>query len=95
MAYASTIVLQYYYDCYYCYNTSFTPYGKFGSPYPGKAIAAASAALPIPNSRAAFSCVQTKAWLPMLGIFNVRTDINTCDCTRGLYRHRKRVCIES
>ena len=25
-------------------------------------------------------------------IFNVRTDVNACDCTRG---HRKRVCTES
>ena len=36
----------------------------------------------------------TKVWLPMLGIFNMHTDDNACDCTRGLYGHRKRVCTE-
>ena len=30
-----------------------------------------------------------------LGIFNARTDVDACDCTRGLYGHRKRVCTES
>ena len=34
-------------------------------------------------------------WLPMFGIFNVRTDADACDCTRGLYGHRERVCTES
>ena len=38
---------------------------------------------------AVFSCVQATVWLPMLGILNVRTDVNACDCTRGLYGHRK------
>ena len=28
-------------------------------------------------------------WLPMFAIFNVRTDVDVCDCTRGLYGHRK------
>ena len=28
-------------------------------------------------------------------IFNVRTDGDACDCIRGLYGHRKRVCTES
>ena len=45
--------------------------------------------------RAAFSCVQTKVWLPAFGIVNVRTDMNACHCTRGLCGHRKRVCTES
>ena len=27
----------------------------------------------------------------MFGLFNVHTDADACDCTRGLYRHRKRV----
>ena len=31
----------------------------------------------------------------MLRIFNVRTDVNACDCTRRLYGHRKRICTES
>ena len=34
-------------------------------------------------------------WLPMFGIFNVRADADACDCTRGLYGHRERVCTES
>ena len=33
--------------------------------------------------------------LPVFGIFNVRTDIDACDCTRGLCGHRKRVCTGS
>ena len=27
-------------------------------------------------------------------IFNVYTDVTACDCTQGVYRHRKRVCTE-
>ena len=37
---------------------------------------------------AVFSCVQTQVWLPMLGIFNLRTYLDARDCTRGLYWHR-------
>ena len=44
---------------------------------------------PFLTVRAVFSCVQTEVWLPMLGIFNARTDVNACDRTRGLYGHRK------
>ena len=44
---------------------------------------------------AEFSCVQTKVSLPMLGIFNVHTDVTVCHCTRGPYRHSKRVSTES
>ena len=29
------------------------------------------------------SCVQTMVWLPVMGILNVRTDVDACDCTRG------------
>ena len=36
---------------------------------------------------AVFSCVQTEVLLPMLGIFNVLTDVNTRNCTRGLCKH--------
>ena len=45
--------------------------------------------------RVVFSCVQTKVWLPLLGIFIVCRDVNACDYTRGFYGHRKRVCTES
>ena len=44
---------------------------------------------------AVFSCIQTTVWLPILGIFKVHTDDDACDCTRGLYGHRKRVCTGS
>ena len=44
---------------------------------------------------AVFSCVQTKVWRPMIRILNMRTDVNACDCTWGLYGHRKRVCTGS
>ena len=36
-------------------------------------------------------CVPKKAWQLMLGLFNVRTDINARNCTRGLHEHYKRV----
>ena len=42
-----------------------------------------------------YFCVQTMVRLPVLGIFNVRTDVDACDCTRRLYRHCKRVCTGS
>ena len=34
-------------------------------------------------------------WLAVFGIFNVRTDVEECDCTRVLYGHRRRVCTET
>ena len=45
-----------------------------------------------------YQCVQnrrvSKQWclVSQFEIFNVRTDVDACDCTRGLYGHRKRVC---
>ena len=50
---------------------------------------------PFLTMRVVLSCVQTKVWLPVLGIFNMRTDVQTCDCTGGLYRHLRTVCTES
>ena len=44
---------------------------------------------------AVFSCVQTMVGLPVLEIFNVRTDVDACSCTQGLYNHHKIVCIGS
>ena len=44
---------------------------------------------------AVLSCVQTMVWLLVFGFFNVHTDVDACDCTRGLYGHRKRVCTGS
>ena len=50
---------------------------------------------PILSVCAVFSCVQTMDWLPVFAIFNVHTDDDTCDCTRVLSGHRKRVCTGS
>ena len=62
--------------------------GKFQLPFRG--TAAARTVLPIPISMCAvFSRVQIMVWLPLFGIFNVRTDVEACDCTRGLYGHRE------
>ena len=44
---------------------------------------------PFLTVRAIFPCVPAKVWLPTLGIFNVYTDVNACDCTWGLFRHHK------
>ena len=61
----------------------------------GKAQQTQEQRYPFLSVCAAYSCVKTKAWLPVLGICNVRTDVDACDCTGGLYGHRKRVCVES
>ena len=36
-----------------------------------------------------FSCIQTRIWPP---VFNVRSNIDACSCTWGLYWHHNRVC---
>ena len=36
---------------------------------------------PFLTVHAVFTCVQTKVWLPVLGIFNVWTDVHAHDCT--------------
>ena len=38
---------------------------------------------------AVFPCVQTTVWLPVFGIFSMHTDVDACNCTQGLYGHRK------
>ena len=70
------------------------PCGKFGSPYLGKAQQPQEQRYPFLSMCVVFPCVQTVVWLPVFGIFNVRTDVDACDCTRGLYGQRKRVCTE-
>ena len=62
---------------------------------PGKATAGAAAVLPIPTGAWSFLCVQIMVWLPVPGRFIVRTDVNACDCTLGLYGHCQRVCTET
>ena len=68
----------------------FVPRRKFGSPYLGKAQQPQEQRYPFISVCVVFSCVQTMVWLPVCGIFNVHTDVDTCDCTRGavLYAHR-------
>ena len=70
-------------------------YGKFGSLYLGKAQQPQEQRYPFLSMCAVFSRVQTMIWLPMFAIFNVNTDADACDCTRGLHGHRRRVCTGS
>ena len=71
------------------------PCGMYRSPYVGKAQQPQEQRYPFLSVCAVFSCVQRLVWLPVFGIFNMHTDVDACDCTRGLYGHRKRVCTES
>ena len=48
----------------------------------GKDNAAARVVLPIPTSASVCS-MQTMAWLPAFGIFDVCADVDDCSCTRG------------
>ena len=79
----------------------FVPCGKFGSSYLGKTQQPQKQSHPFLSVCAVFSCFKKKekekrmVWLPVFGIFNVSTNVDACDCTRGLYGHRKRVCTES
>ena len=50
---------------------------------------------PFLTVRAVFLCIQTKVWLPLRGMFNVRTDVKACNWTWGLCGHCKWVCTES
>ena len=59
------------------------PCGKFWSRQPQEQC------YPFLSVCAVCLCVQTMLWLPVFGIFNVLTDVDACDCTRGLYRHCK------
>ena len=66
----------------------FVPCGNVGSPSLGKSQQPEEQRYPFLSVCATFSCVRTMAWLPVFGIFNVRADVDACDCTRGLYRHQ-------
>ena len=73
------------------FSTSLPPV----SSYPGKAQQPQEQRYPFLSVCAVFSCVQTMVWLPLVpvfGIFNVHTDVAACDCSLGLYGHRKTVC---
>ena len=49
---------------------------------------------PFPPEWAAL-CPSNGAAAKCLGIFNMREDVDACDCTQGLHKHRKRVCSGS
>ena len=67
------------------------PCGKFESPDPGKAQQLTEQRYPFLSVHAVFLCVQTMVWLPVLGIFNMHTDVDACRCmcTWELYEHHK------
>ena len=68
----------------------------FGSPYLSKAQKPQKQRYPFLRACAVFPCVKTQVWwLPVFGGFNVRTNVDACDCIRGLYGHRKTVCTGS
>ena len=50
------------------------PCGKFGSPYLGMEQQPQEQRYPFLSVCVVFWCVQTVVWLPVFGIFNVRTD---------------------
>ena len=65
--------------------------------YPGKAQQPQEQRYPFLSVCVVFSCVQTIVWLPLVpvfGIFNVHTDADVRDCTRGLSGHCKSVCSQ-
>ena len=64
----------------------FVSCGKFGSPYLGEAQQPQEQRDPFLSVCAVFSCVQTMVRLPGLGIFNVCTEVDECDCTQGAIR---------
>ena len=65
--------------------------GKFWSPYLGKVTAATRAVLPIAASMCSICVCANIGMAARAWHFNVRTDVNACDFTWGLYRHCKRV----
>ena len=55
----------------------FVPCGKFGLPYLGKTWQPLEQRYLFLSVCTVFSCVQTMVWLPVCGIFNLRTNIDT------------------
>ena len=50
------------------------------------------------NNKVLLYCVvvvQTMVRLPKIGIFKLRTDVDACDSTRGLYGHRKHTAVDA
>ena len=67
------------------------PCEKFGSLYMGMSQQLQEQRYPFLPVCEVFTCVQTMVRLPVFGIFSVGTDVDACDCTRGLYGHHRRV----
>ena len=77
-------------------TTSFVHCGKCGSPRLGKAQPPKEQRYPFLSGCVVFSCVKTMVWLPVLGIFNERTNIDASDWARGLYEcvHQRECALE-
>ena len=58
---------------FFFFSASLSLTGNFGSSYLCKAQQPQEQRYPFLSVFAAFSCVQTMTWLPVFGIFNVRT----------------------
>ena len=71
------------------------PLQETGVALPRYSTAATRAVLPIPVSVCSNCLCLNSGMAARVWIFNVRTDVDACDCTRGLYGHRKRVCTGS
>ena len=57
---------------------------------------AANAVLPIPiNVCSIFVSPNNGSAMPLLGICNVHTYVDACDCTQELYGHHNTVCTGS
>ena len=70
-------------------------HGEFGLLSPGKP-AATEPRYPSYSAYCVFSCFRNPRNTDMdHWIFNLRTDVKVCDCTRGCSNTRKRVCTES
>ena len=66
-----------------CFQYFFELRGKFGSSYLGKAQQPQEQRCLFLSACVVFSCVQTMVWLPVFGIFNLRTGVDECSCTQG------------
>ena len=76
-------------DVFFFFYTSFFPCGNSGRLIRVRPQQPQEQRYPFLTVRAVFSCVQTKIWLPLFWIYNVRRDVNASDCTGRLYGHRK------
>ena len=74
---------------FFFFYTSFFPCGNSGRLIRVRPQQPQEQCYPFLTVRAVFSCVQTKIWLPLFWIYNVRRDVNASDCTGRLYGHRK------